>query len=98
MFARNVTNCPHLIWSVASGGGAIYSNRHSLMLFEDQSTVTFTDNRAFTEGGAIKVLHQTNFIFHGNSTVSFYRNGAEEGGEIIIRSLPRNGLLGSLKT
>ena len=88
IFTRNSANCPYWICStVVSGGGAIYSEKHSLINFEDQSMVTFNKNKAVTDGGAMNILHDSNIIFCGRSIVSFFRNKARIGGAIGTNSL-----------
>ena len=55
-------------------GGAIYSIQSSLILFEDQSVVTFSDNKAMF-GGALKVRN-TDIRFHGSYSKQSINNSS----------------------
>jgi len=52
MFTRNIASKDFLFKK--GKGGAIYSTQYSLISFEDQSVVTFSDNKA-VNGGALYV-------------------------------------------
>jgi len=67
-------------------GGAIYSNDNVNMSFEENSTVTFTENYAEKKGGAIFSNDNANMSFEENSVVIFIENNAKRDGGAIYCS------------
>ena len=66
-----------------TAGGTIYSQGPSLISSEDQSIVTFNDNRAH----AGEAIYAPYIIFHGSSTVTYAENYADsfDGGAICTK-------------
>ena len=63
-------------------GGAGYLNSHSIFILEENSKLSFDNNKAFN-GGAICINMMTKFLVKGNSTSLFRNNLAAEGGGAI---------------
>jgi len=82
IFTKNLaknSNNSQISWS----GGAVFS-KNSLISFEDQSKVTFHENRAVSNGGAICAWNYSKIIFQGNSTLSCTNNSAGGYGGAFI--------------
>ena len=67
----------------ANLAGVIFVNFCAIhgLLCDENLTVTFTENRATGDGGAL-FLHTCRSNFTGNSTVAFYNNSARRGGAV----------------
>ena len=70
--------------NAAAFGGALNFYSHCLIRFQggDHSTVTFKNNKATQNGGAINLQKNSNVIFKGTLKVNFYNNEATLGGAI----------------
>ena len=70
--------------AIKEGGGAIVcSGINSIATFEENSKVTFINNKASWSGGAA-LIHACNFTFKGSSAVMFDNNMADDGAAVII--------------
>ena len=69
-----------------SNGGAVYINHFSIVTFESNSSVTFSNNKANNNnGGAVHIEDYSNIIFEGNSMVMFHDNMAyNNGGAMFV--------------
>ena len=66
-----------------SYGGAIFSQSRSLMVFANNSLVTFTSNSAGHDGGAIYTTENCDVFFTDGSLVTFNNNSAQSNGGAI---------------
>ncbi|XP_065909024.1 probable outer membrane protein pmp6 [Dysidea avara] len=57
-------------------GGAIFSNRKSMILIDDKTIVTFRNNKAGKEGGAV-YANQSTICTNGSSRVTFTNNDGD---------------------
>ena len=73
------------IGNEATGGGAIYAN--SIILFLEFAKVTFKNNTANQNGGAIYCEQSQTFLLGGNSTTTFSDNKARDGGAVHALSM-----------
>ena len=71
--------------NTASFGAALNLHSHSFATFQGgiKSTVTFYDNKATHNDGAIFLQKNSNITFEGNITVKFHNNEATLGGGAI---------------
>ena len=98
-FTRNsAVSESHVLSRVLGSGGAVFS-KDSLIIFQDQSIVTFNDNKvvrvqegfwggawAGAEGGVVYAINST-ICTNGSSTLTFSNNNAEyEGGAVVARN------------
>ena len=74
--------------NAAAFGGALNFYSHSLIRFQGgvNSTVTFKNNKATQNGGAIYLQKNSDVTFKGTLTVNFYNNEATIGGAIDSNS------------
>ena len=74
--------------NAAAFGGALNFYSHSLIRFQGgvNSTVTFLNNKATQNGGAIYLQKNSDVTFKGALTVNFYNNEATIGGAIDSNS------------
>ena len=82
-FTRNSVVSETTRWPSGSGG-AVFS-KDSLILFQDQSVVTFNDNKALA--GAVCAINSTIYT-NGSSAVTFSNNHATTGGAIDAEGFP----------
>ena len=73
----------------ADNGGAVFIAQHTkaIIIFKDNSNITFNGNVAYSNGGAIHTedYAEATVTFEGNSTVSFCNNKAiQDGGALFI--------------
>ena len=73
MFARN---------SAVGYGGVIFTEGRSLISFEDESLVTFDDNRA--RGGGAMFVNRSTIWINGSSKVTFSNNNGRFGGAVSV--------------
>ena len=67
----------------ATDGGAVYNfGSNSIILFFEFAKLTFKNNTANQNGGAVYCGHNQNFMFGGNSMVIFNGNKARDGGAV----------------
>ena len=77
----------------------MYINEYSNITFEESSTVTFSNKKAYTsDGGAIYINDGSTTTFEGNSTVTFSDNKAfNNGGGMYISYNSAISFLGDSK-
>ncbi|XP_065896009.1 uncharacterized protein [Dysidea avara] len=68
-------------FSISQDGGALYSINTSAVIFTDDSTTTFSNNKASKNGGALYAYDNCTVALKNNSRVSFVSNiTATDGG------------------
>ncbi|XP_065896008.1 uncharacterized protein [Dysidea avara] len=68
-------------FSISQDGGALYSINTSAVIFTDDSTTTFSNNKASKNGGALYAYDNCTVALKNNSRVSFVSNiAATDGG------------------
>ena len=72
------------------GGGAIFCNHYTSLLFDENSTIKFNDNRAQI-GGAIYIYDRGDVRFDGNSSAAFTGNTAFIGGSLYVKAHSTDG-------
>ena len=73
-------------------GGIIYSMQYGTILFDDNSTVVFSDNHGGT-GGAMHSSYYGHIFFTGNSIILFSNNSASVGGAIHSNDYCKNYII-----
>ena len=67
-----------------SSGGAFECSNNSNVTIKDNSNVTFNNNKASQNGGAIYSYDMCQIIFKGNSTSTFANNNARYNGGVTL--------------
>ncbi|XP_065895993.1 probable outer membrane protein pmp20 [Dysidea avara] len=65
-------------------GGAVYSERYSVISCKGSTAVTYVANSASMNGGSVTAIEHCNITFDGNSKVTCDGNNATVGGAIFL--------------
>ena len=71
-------------WQFSSHSSAIYAEYYCTVTFEGYSKVTFDNNAAVGDGGAMYISDHSTVTFEGNSKVTLNNNAARNGGAMYI--------------
>ena len=67
----------------------------SILVFDGNSTVTYTENIGNSDGGAIKYYEDCSITFAGNSNVIFSDNKANMEEQCTLKNIPTYHLVGT---
>ena len=71
----------------AEVGGALWSGLEFTFIISGNSVVTFSDNSAIKQGGAIAIQNHGKFASMGNTSVLFVNNSAMIGGALYMETI-----------